>query len=73
MGLLSLLKACGVHHLKRILLGVSPHSPAYLKGNQLVHITSHFIARDLHDLVGCHLGGNIRLYFYSHYGQLFGQ
>ncbi len=38
MDLLSLLKACGVHHLKRILLGVSPHSPAHLKSKRLVHL-----------------------------------
>src|SRR5216683_5790869 len=64
MGLLLLLKACGVHHLKHILLGVSP--PFLLLISKAIDLCIYklLIARDSHELVGCRLGGNIRLYFY---------
>jgi len=57
MGLLLLLKACGVNRLKHILLGVSPHSPALSKAFDLC-IYKSLTARDQPHLVGCRLGGN---------------
>src|SRR6266851_4312061 len=60
MGLLLLLKACGVHHLKHILLGVSP--PFLLLISKAIDLCIYklLIARDSHELVGCRLGGNTR-------------
>src|SRR5712671_7187862 len=66
MGLLSLLKACGVYHLKCTLLGVSPSfSCSSQRQSTCAFYKSLYLAHDMHGLVGCRLSGNIRLYFYS--------
>ncbi len=44
-------------------------SLSLLKGIRLVHITVA-LSHVTQTLVGCRLGGNIRLYFYFHHGRL---